>query len=112
MLQPDGLVDELSFGWSLELTNSVVELCIKPIVIGRKIFLFANTPKGAQDSVIYYSLAEACKEIGIDRQCQDYCAHLVFAMKQAALFRDAGKQAEIAELTLASCKNSNPKLSV
>ena len=50
----------------LELTNNRAERSIKPFVIGRKNFLFANTPRGAQGSAIYYSLVETCKDNGID----------------------------------------------
>ena len=50
----------------LELTNNRAERSIKPFVIGRKNFLFANTPRGAQRSLIYHSLVEICKDNGID----------------------------------------------
>lgn len=36
----------VSGGWR-ELSNNRAERSIKPFVIGRKIFLFANTPLGA-----------------------------------------------------------------
>jgi len=35
---------------------------IKPFVIGRKNFLFANTPKGAGASTVIYSIVETAKE--------------------------------------------------
>ncbi|WP_211227411.1 transposase domain-containing protein, partial [Alicyclobacillus contaminans] len=37
-----------------------------PFVIGRKNFLFANTPRGARASAIAYSLVETAKENGLD----------------------------------------------
>lgn len=46
----------------LEIDNNRAERSIKPFVIGRKNFLFANTPQGAQDSTIIYSLVETAKE--------------------------------------------------
>ncbi len=50
----------------LELSNNRAERSIKPFVIGRKNFLFANTPLGAQGSAVIYSLIETAKETGSD----------------------------------------------
>ena len=50
----------------LELSNNRAERSIKPFVIGRKNFLFANSPLGAQSSAIIYSLIETAKENGLD----------------------------------------------
>ena len=50
----------------LELSNNLAERSIKPFVIGRKNFLFANTPWGAQGSAVIYSMIEAAKESGLD----------------------------------------------
>ena len=46
----------------LELTNNRAERSIKPFVIGRKNWLFCNTPGGANSSAIVYSMIEAAKE--------------------------------------------------
>ena len=46
----------------IELSNNRAERSIKPFVIGRKNWLFANTPKGAKSSAIIYSLVETAKE--------------------------------------------------
>lgn len=46
----------------LEIDNNRSERAIKPFVIGRKNWLFANTPKGAQASATIYSLVETAKE--------------------------------------------------
>lgn len=46
----------------LELDNNRAERAIKPFVIGRKNFLFSNTPRGARSSAIVYSLVETAKE--------------------------------------------------
>ena len=46
----------------MEISNNRAERSIKPFVIGRKNFLFANTPKGAQGSAVIYSLIETAKE--------------------------------------------------
>ena len=50
----------------LEISNNRAERSIKPFVMGRKNFLFANTPGGAQGSAIYFSLIESAKENGLD----------------------------------------------
>lgn len=50
----------------LELSNNRAERRIKPFVIGRKNFLFANTPRGARASAILYSLVETAKECSLD----------------------------------------------
>ena len=50
----------------LELSNNLAERSIKPFVIGRKNFLFANTPWGAQASAVIYSVIETAKANGLD----------------------------------------------
>ena len=50
----------------LELSNNLAERSIKPFVIGRKNFLFANTPCGAQSSAVIYSMMETAKANGLD----------------------------------------------
>ena len=46
----------------LEISNNRAERAIKPFVIGRKNWLFANTPRGAKASAILYSIIETAKE--------------------------------------------------
>ncbi|MCG9969559.1 IS66 family transposase [Pelotomaculum terephthalicicum JT] len=46
----------------LEIDNNRAERSIKPFVIGRKNFLFSNTPRGARGSAIIYSIIETAKE--------------------------------------------------
>jgi transposase len=50
----------------LEIDNNRSERSIKPFVIGRKNWLFANTPKGAHASAVIYSMVETAKENGLD----------------------------------------------
>jgi transposase len=50
----------------LELDNNRSERSIKYFVIGRKNFLFSNTPKGATSSAIIYSIVETAKENNLD----------------------------------------------
>jgi len=49
---------------SAELTpdNNIIENAIRPFVIGRKNWLFSNTPRGAKSSAILYSLVESAKD--------------------------------------------------
>ena len=49
-----------------ELSNNRAERSIKPFVIGRKNWLFSNTPKGARMSAVLYSLIESAKENGLN----------------------------------------------
>ena len=46
----------------LEIDNNRAERSIKPFVIGRKNWLFTNTPRGARSSAIIYSIIETAKE--------------------------------------------------
>ena len=64
----------------LELTNNRAERSIKPFVMSRKNFLFANTPNGAKASAILFSLIETAKEYAIDPY--DY---LVWVLKKAQM---------------------------
>ena len=50
----------------LEISNNRAERSIKPFVIGRKNWLFANTTDGAEASAIFYSLMETAKENGLN----------------------------------------------
>jgi len=50
----------------IELSNNRAERSIKPFVMSRKNFLFANTPTGAQSSAVIFSLIETAKENGLD----------------------------------------------
>ncbi len=45
----------------LQMSNIRAENAIRPFVCGRKAWLFADTPKGAKASAIYYSLIESAK---------------------------------------------------
>ncbi|WP_422393073.1 IS66 family transposase ISCde1 [Moorella humiferrea] len=63
--QWDKLVAFLQDG-RLEIDNNCSERSIKPFVIGRKNWLFANTPRGAKASAITYSIIETAKENGLN----------------------------------------------
>jgi len=50
----------------LEIANNLSERSIKPFVIGRKNWLFRNTPKGARASATIYRIVETAKENGLN----------------------------------------------
>ena len=62
----------------LEISNNRAERSIKPFVIDRKNFLFANTPKGARDSAIMFSLIQTAIENNLDPY-----KYLTWLLKQA-----------------------------
>ncbi len=49
----------------INIDNNRAERAIKPFVIGRKNWLFANTGKGARSSAILYSVIETAKANGL-----------------------------------------------
>lgn len=61
-----GYLERIVLDGRLEITNNRAERSIKPFVIGRKNWLFANTPGGAQASAILYSIVETAKENSLD----------------------------------------------
>ena len=50
----------------LEISNNRAERSVKPFVIDRKNFLFANTPKGASGSAVMFSMIQTAIENGLD----------------------------------------------
>lgn len=48
------------------LSNNTAENAIRPFTVGRKNWLFADTPKGADASAMVYSLIETAKTNGIN----------------------------------------------
>ena len=71
----------------MEISNNRAERSIKPFVIGRKNFLFANTPKGAQGSTVIYSLIETAKENGLDPY-----RYLVWVLQRAPLISSSDSE--------------------
>ena len=68
----------------MELTNNRAERSMKPFVMGRKNFLFCNTPGGAQSSAVMYSLIETAKEMGLDPY-----RYLTWVLEQAPILAEA-----------------------
>lgn len=48
-----------------EISNNRAERTVKPFVMGRKAWLFSNTPSGAKASSVFYSIFETAKENGL-----------------------------------------------
>jgi transposase len=59
----------------IEISNNQVENAIRPFVVGRKGWLFADTPQGAQASAILYSVMETAKANGLNLEL--YILHLL-----------------------------------
>lgn len=62
----------------LEISNNRAERSIKPFVIDRKNFLFANTPRGAKASAVMFCIIETAKENGLNP-----FAYLTYIFKNA-----------------------------
>jgi transposase len=67
----------------LEIDNNRSERSIKPVVIGRKNFLFSNTPRGARASAMIYSIVETAKANGLKPQ-----AYLQYLFEQLPQLTD------------------------
>jgi transposase len=65
----------------IEVDNNLTENAIRPFVMGRKAWLFADTPAGADASARLYSLIETAKANGVEPYA--YLRH-VFKMLPAA----------------------------
>ncbi len=64
----------------IEISNNQVENAIRPFVVGRKGWLFADTPQGAEASAIIYSLMETAKANNL--RLDDYLLHLLSIMPE------------------------------
>jgi len=72
--QKDYLCAFLKHG-EIEISNNQVENAIRPFVVGRKGWLFADTPKGAKASAILFSVMETAKANGLNLEL--YIQHLL-----------------------------------
>ena len=71
-------------------SNNVAENSIRPFVIGRKAWLFADTPDGAQASATIYSLVESAKANGLAPY--DY---LYYIMREIPLCKEPADYARL-----------------
>ena len=74
----------------VEISNNLAENAIRPFVVGRKNWLFCDTPKGAEASAIVYSLVETAKANNVEP-----FAYLSFVLDE---IRWLGKAPPAAEL--------------
>ncbi len=63
------------------LSNNLAENSIRPFTVGRKNWLFSDTPKGASASAAIYSLVETAKANGLN--VHTYLNHLLLYMPDA-----------------------------
>ncbi|WP_304459478.1 IS66 family transposase [Alicyclobacillus sendaiensis] len=75
----------------LEIDNNRCERSLKPFVIGRKNWLFANTPRGARASAVTYSIVETAKENGLNPTA--YLTYLFERMPNMDLMDEAAFEA-------------------
>ncbi len=75
----------------VEVDNNLCENAIRPFVLGRKAWLFADTPAGADASARIYSLIETAKANGLEPYA--YLAR-VFADLPAAIAAQDDKAIE------------------
>ncbi|WP_046489444.1 IS66 family transposase [Pseudomonas veronii] len=70
----------------LPIDNNAAERAIKPFVIGRKAWLFSDTPKGATASAQIYSLVETAKANG--QEPYTWLRHVLERLPQAESVED------------------------
>ena len=77
--QKEYLCTFLSHG-EIEISNNQVENAIRPIVVGRKNWLFCDTQAGANASVIIFTLLETAKANGLNPEA--YLNHLLTVLPE------------------------------
>jgi transposase len=70
----------------IEISNVLCENAIRPFVVGRKAWLFSDTPKGAIASARLYSLVETAKANGLEPFA--YLKHIFTMLPQATTLED------------------------
>ena len=65
----------------LHISNAGAENAIRPFAVGRRRWLFSDTPKGAHASAVHYSLVETCKanELNPDEYYREVLPKLPYA---------------------------------
>ena len=91
----------------LEISNNRSERSIKPFVIDRKNFLFANTPKGAAGSAVMFSLIRTAMEYGLDPY--EYLSHTLRMAARMDLTKPENVAALLPENAPLECRISAPK---
>lgn len=62
----------------VDISNNFAENAIRPFLVGRKNWLFCDTPKGADSSAVVYTLVETAKANGLAPY--DYLLNVLSAM--------------------------------
>ena len=70
----------------LNISNCSAENAIRPFVVGRKAWLFADTPRGANASAALYSIIETAKTNGLEPY--QYLCHIFKELPQANSVED------------------------
>lgn len=70
----------------IEVDNNFCENCIRPFVMGRKAWLFSDTPAGAEASARLYSLVETAKANGLEPY--HYLVHVFTELPKAITAED------------------------
>jgi transposase len=73
----------------LEISNNLSERAIKPFVIGRKGWLFANSVEGAKAAAALFSLIETCKHHQVEPY--DYFRYVLNKLPQCKTVDDYEK---------------------
>jgi hypothetical protein len=81
-----GQADPLLRGGRLDIDNNATERAIRPFVIGRNNWLFADTVAGAKASANLYSLIETVKAHGLEPY--RYLRHIFKELPQAQSLED------------------------
>ena len=92
----------------IELSNNRCERSVKPFVINRKNFLFADTVEGARSTAIYHTLTETAKENGLNPFA--FLTHVLRAAAAGNVGNDPGLvTALLPENAPGECKALLPK---
>jgi hypothetical protein len=70
----------------LELSNNRIERNVRPFAVGRRNWLFCNTPNGADASAAVYSIVETAKANGL--KPHEYLLFLLERLPQGAAAQD------------------------
>jgi transposase len=71
---------------SVPISNALAENAIRPFAIGRKNWLFSDTPRGAHASATIYSIIETAKANGIEPY--HYLTHILTEIPKAKMLED------------------------
>ena len=65
-LREENILAAISKNGDCVISNNAAENAIRPFTVGRKKWLFSDTPKGAKASAAIYSIMETAKANGLD----------------------------------------------